>query len=111
MHRILSHAGQVEMIACLNEALIAQGGISGREDEAPFLRKLTGNAPPDLQQLLTAIDAYEAFARAITDAFDGLRYCASSYGGAPVDAENFSAAAKITAGSACAGSFAPQKPQ
>jgi hypothetical protein len=32
----------------------------------------------------------EAFARAITDAFDGLRYCASSYGRAPVDAENFS---------------------
>jgi hypothetical protein len=50
MHRILSHAGQVEMIASLKEALIAQGGVSGREDEAPFLRKLTRNAPPDLKQ-------------------------------------------------------------
>ena len=58
------------MIARLKQALIAQGGVGGREDEAPFLRKLTGNAPPDLQQLLMAIDAYEAFARAITDAFD-----------------------------------------
>jgi hypothetical protein len=90
MDRILSHAGPVEMIACLKEELIAQGGVSERENEAPFLRKLTGNAPPNLQQLLTAIDAYEAFARAITDAFDGLRHCASSHGGAPVDAENFS---------------------
>ena len=90
LNRILLHAGQVEMIATLKEALIAQGGVSGRDDEAPFLRKLTGNTPRDLQQLLTAIDAYEAFARAVTDAFDGLRYCASSYGGAPVDAGNFS---------------------
>ena len=65
------------MIACLKEALVAQGGISEREDEAPFLRKLTAHAPPDLRQLLTAIDAYEAFARAITDAFVGLRCCAS----------------------------------
>jgi hypothetical protein len=88
--RILSQAGQVEMIACLKEALIAQGGVGGREDEAPFLRKLTGNAPTDLQRLLTAIDAYEAFARVVTDAFEGLRYCASSHGGAPVDAEDFS---------------------
>ena len=31
-------------------------------------------------------------ARAITDAFDGLRYCASSNGGAPVDAGDFSSA-------------------
>jgi hypothetical protein len=90
LNRILSHAGQVEKIACLKEALIAQGGVSGREDEAPFLRKLIGNASPDLQQLLTAIDAYEAFGRAITNAFDGLRYCASRNGGAPVDAKNFS---------------------
>ena len=88
--RILSHAGRVEMIACLKEALVAQGGISEREDEAPFLRKLTAHAPPDLRQLLTAIDAYEGFARAITDAFSSLRCCASSHGGAPVDAEDFS---------------------
>ncbi|MGO8710466.1 MAG: hypothetical protein ACLQUZ_00100 [Rhizomicrobium sp.] len=88
--RILLHAGEVEAIACLKEALIAQGGVSGRKDEARFLRKLTANAPSDLRQLLTAIDAYEAFARAITDAFDGLRYCASSHGGAPIDLENFS---------------------
>ena len=92
LDRILSLAGPVEMIARLKEALVAQGGISEREDEAPFLRKLTANAPPDLKLLLTAIDAYEAFARAITDAFDGLRYCASSHGGAPVDAEDFSSA-------------------
>lgn len=88
--RILSQAGQVEMVACLKEALIAQRGVAARQDEAPFLRKLTGNTPADLQQLLTAIDAYEAFARAVTDAFEGLRYCASSHGGAPVDAEDFS---------------------
>jgi hypothetical protein len=90
--RILSRAGPVEMIARLKEALIARGGVSERDDEASFLRNLTGNAPADLKQLLTAIDAYEAFGRAITDAFDGLRHCASINGGAAVDAENFSSA-------------------
>jgi hypothetical protein len=92
LNRILSHAGNVEMVNSLKEAIIAQGGVSGREDEAPFLRKLIGDAPPDLKQLLTAIDAYEAFARSITNAFDGLRHCASSHGGAAVDAVNFSSA-------------------
>jgi len=90
LNRILSHAGDVEMVKTLKEAVIAQGGVREREDEAPFLRELIGDAPPDLKQLLTAIDAYEAFARSITDAFDSLRYCASSHGGAPVDAANFS---------------------
>jgi hypothetical protein len=89
IERILSRAGHAEMIAHLKDAVIAQGGVSGRENEAPFLRKLARNAPAELQQLLTAIDAYERFARVITDAFDGLRYCASSNGGAPVDAESF----------------------
>lgn len=91
LNRILSHAGHLEMVTPLKEALIAQGGVGAREEEAPFLRKLTGRAPRDLQQLLTAIDAYEAFGRSITDAFDGLRYCATSHGGAPVDAQDFSA--------------------
>jgi hypothetical protein len=90
LNRILTHAGNAEMVESLKAAIIAQGGVSGREDEAPFLRELIGDTPPDLKQLLTAIDAYEAFARSITDAFDGLRYCASRDGGAPVDAANFS---------------------
>ncbi|TXT26331.1 MAG: hypothetical protein FD134_575 [Gallionellaceae bacterium] len=89
--RILSKAGPPDMVACLNEALVLQNGINNREDEAPFLRKLSGHAPADLKQLLIAIDAYEAFGRAITDAFNGLRLCASSNGGAPVDAKIFSA--------------------
>jgi hypothetical protein len=89
LDRILSRAGQAEMIAPLKQALVAQGGVGAREDEAPFLRKLTGKAPPGLEQLLAAIDAYEAFARAITDAFDCLRYCATSHGGASVDAQDF----------------------
>jgi hypothetical protein len=87
---ILSRAGEADMIAPLKDALLAQGGVGARKEEAPFLRKLAGEAPSGLQQLLTAIDAYEAFARAITDAFDGLRYCATSHGGAAVDAEDFS---------------------
>jgi hypothetical protein len=90
LDRILTRSGQVEMIAHMKEALVTRGGISSREEEAPFLRKLTGKAPDDLKQLLAAIDAYEAFARAITDAFDGLRYCATSHGGAPVDSQDFS---------------------
>ena len=83
-------AGQVDMVGHLKDALIAQGGVPERRDEAPFLRKLSGGAPADLKQLLTAIDAYEAFGRAITDAFDGLRHCAAINGGAPVDAEDLS---------------------
>lgn len=92
LSRILSRAGPVDMIARVSEALVAQGGVSDREGEAPFLRKLSGRAPADLRQLLTAIDAYEAFGRAITDAFNGLRHCASINGGAPLDAKVFSAA-------------------
>jgi hypothetical protein len=87
--RILLRAGPVEMITRLKDSLVAQGGVSERDDEAPFLRKLSRNAPDDLKQLLAAIDTYEAFGRAITDAFDGLRYCGSINGGAPVDAEDF----------------------
>ncbi|PAY09320.1 hypothetical protein CK489_08220 [Bradyrhizobium sp. UFLA03-84] len=83
------------MVARLKDALIGQGGVSGRDQEAPFLRKLTRKAPADLEQLLTAIDAYETFGRAITDAFDALRYCASSHGGAPVDAQTFSASKTV----------------
>jgi hypothetical protein len=90
LNRISSLAGPLEMILHLKESLIEQGGISERKEEAPFLRKIGRSAPPDLKQLLTAIDAYEAFGRAITDAFDGLRYLASSNGGAPVDAKDFS---------------------
>lgn len=87
---ILSRAGQVDMVARLKDALIARGGVGERRDEAPFLRTLSDGAPADLRQLLTAIDAYEAFGRAITNAFDGLRHCAVVNGGAPVDADSFS---------------------
>jgi hypothetical protein len=90
LNRILSLAGPLEMIVHLKDGIIAQGGVSERKDEAPFLRELGDNAPADLKQLLTAIDTYEAFGRAITDAFDCLRYCASSNGGAPIDAGDFS---------------------
>jgi hypothetical protein len=90
LDRILSRAGQVDMVGCLKDALVAGGGVGERQEEARFLRKLSDDAPADLKQLLTAIDAYEAFGRAITDAFDGLRHRASINGGAPVDAEDFS---------------------
>nr|RAV90617.1 hypothetical protein DBT45_10465 [Aerococcus tenax] len=69
--------------------LITAGGVGDREGEAPFLRKMTRSAPHDVKLLLTAIDAYETFSRVLTNAFDGLRYCASCNGGAPVDAEDF----------------------
>ena len=35
-----------------------EAGVSDRAGEAPFLRKLSGRAPAELKQLLTAIDAY-----------------------------------------------------
>ena len=97
IERILSRAGEVEMIAQLKEALIGQGGVSERDEEAPFLRKLSRKAPAAFEQLLTAIDAYETFGRAVTDAFDALRYCASSHGGAPVDAHSFAALKTVDA--------------
>jgi hypothetical protein len=90
IEHILSGAGEVEMVAQLKDELIRQGGVSQRDEEAPFLRKLSRKSPATFEKLLTAIDAYETFGRAITDAFDALRYCASSQSGAPVDARTFS---------------------
>jgi hypothetical protein len=91
IERILSRAGHAEMVAHLKDALIEHGGVGGRDQEAPFLRKLSRKAPSELRELLTAIEAYESFGRVITDAFDGMRYCASSNGGAPLDARDFAA--------------------
>lgn len=89
---ILSRAGHEDMIASVKEALVAQGGVKSREVEADFLRKLksTGRVLPELKLLLTAIDSYEAFCRAVSDVFDELRYRASSNGRAPVDHNVFS---------------------
>jgi hypothetical protein len=80
------------MVARLKESLVAQGGVTDRDSEPTFIRKLSRHSPMDLTQLLTAIDAYEGFARTITNAFDGLRHCASINGGGPIAAEGFSAA-------------------
>jgi hypothetical protein len=90
LDRIASLSGPPEMITLLKDAIIGRGGVSERKDEAPFIRKLSKSAPTELNQLLTAIDAYEEFGRSITNAFDGLRYCATSNGGAPVDVSEFS---------------------
>jgi hypothetical protein len=90
LNRIASFSGPPELITLLKNAVIARGGVGERKDEAPFIRKLSKSASTDLNQLLTAIDAYEGFGRSITNAFDGLRYCATSNGGAPVDVTEFS---------------------
>ena len=90
LDRILLRSGPEDMIARLKETLIAEGGVSERQHEPAFLRKLTRKVSPDLAQILTAIDAYETFGRTITVAFDGLRHCASINGAAPVDAQAFS---------------------
>ncbi len=89
--QILSRAGPVEMVASLKEALVAQRGVDDRDAEAPFLRKLSRHSPAEMRELLTAIDTYEAFGRAITEAFDSLRRSASINGAAPVDAKEFAA--------------------
>lgn len=90
LERITSLSGPPEMITLLKDAIIARGGVSERKDEASFVRELSESASTDLNQLLTAIDAYEAFGRSITNAFDGLRYCATSNCGAPIDVTEFS---------------------
>lgn len=93
LNQILLRAGPengTDMVNRLKDALVARGGVSKREEEAPFLRKLSRSVPADFKQLLAAIDAYEGFGRAITNAFDGLRHCASVNGGAPTDAQHFS---------------------
>lgn len=91
LSRILKRAGPENIVGFVSDAIVAQNGVRTRDAEAAFLRGLNSDAPADLNQLLAAIDAYEAFARAITNAFDALRYCASIDGGAPVDAKTFSA--------------------
>jgi hypothetical protein len=88
--RIASLSGPPEMIMFLKDAIIARGGVKGRKEEASFIRKLCRNAPAELNQLLTAIDAYEAFGRSITNAFDALRYSATANRGAPVGVTEFS---------------------
>lgn len=90
LDRIASLSGPPDMITLLKDAIIVGGGVSERKDEAPFIRRLGRNASTELSQLLTAIDAYEAFGRSVTNAFDALRYCATSNGGAPVDVADFS---------------------
>lgn len=92
LDRILSRAGNAEMVGQISNALVLRGKVGRRDDEAPFLRKLVANASGDLKTLLTAIDTYEAFARTITNALDTLRYCASQNGGAPVSAEDLRSA-------------------
>jgi hypothetical protein len=89
---ILSRSGPEHMVAALQESIVAQGGVTNREEEPPFIRRLSRHSPADLTQLLTAIDCYEGFARTITNAFDGLRHCASLNGGAPITAEDYAAA-------------------
>ena len=78
--QILARSGPAEMVASLKDALVAQGGVDDRDAEAPFLRTLSRHTTAELKQLLTAIDCYEAFARAITEAFDSLRHSASING-------------------------------
>lgn len=90
LERIASLSGPPEMIKLLKDAVIARGGVDERKDEAPFIRKLSKGASTELNHLLTAIDAYEAFGRSITNAFEGLRYCATGNNGAPVDVAEFS---------------------
>jgi hypothetical protein len=89
LRQILSRAGPTEMVAELSNALVARGGVESRADEASFLRHLGRHAPHELKQLLTAIDAYEEFGCAITEAFDTLRHSASSDGAMPVGADEF----------------------
>ena len=91
LERILTRSGPMDKVTPLKEALIAQGGVEAREAEAPFLRKLTRRAAPDLKDLLTAIDCYELFGRAMTYALDGLRYFSSQNGGAPIGGNEFAA--------------------
>jgi len=91
LSRILTRAGPQQLVGFVTDAMVERGGVESRKAEAPFLRLLTRGAPADLHQLLTAIDAYEAFARSISNAFDALRHCASINGGSPVDAGTFSA--------------------
>ncbi|MBR0689890.1 hypothetical protein JQ594_28545 [Bradyrhizobium manausense] len=90
LDRIRLRAGPIEFTAGLTKELITRGGLNSRDEEPDFIRKLTAHAPEGFKHLLTAIDAYEAFGRAITDAFDALRYCSSFIGGGPIDAEAFS---------------------
>lgn len=73
-----ARAGQSDEVRYLINRLKRGGDALAPIDEPAFLRKLTVQAPERLQTHLRAIDAYEEFCRPLTDAFDWLRYLASS---------------------------------
>jgi len=86
---ITSKSGPIELVSEIKRALIAKGGIIDRAEEASFLQVLSRTAGTSLKQLIVAIDDYERFCRAITCAFDAVRYCAVLNKGTAVDAKMY----------------------
>ncbi len=74
---INDRAGQADDVHYLVRALQKRGSPLDFAEEAQFLRSVTANAPPRLRSLLRAIDAYEAIAKPLVDAFDWIRVVAS----------------------------------
>jgi hypothetical protein len=92
---IEARAGQSDEVGYLINRLRRGGDALAPMDEPAFLRELTARAPERLQTHLRAIDAYEDFCRPLTDAFDWLRFLASSSPTRSVTRAEFNAAAPI----------------
>ena len=84
---LANRSGDPEKVGALIAVLKAVGGPLDAADEPPLLRGLGHKASFELQELLSAIDDYEAFCRPTLDAFNWLRYLSTSAQGALIGAD------------------------
>jgi hypothetical protein len=93
-HRLRDRSGPPDMVRHLIDALVRRRAVVEPDEEAAFLRSITGRAPIEMREILSAIDAYEGFCRVLTDVFDELRYLSSSARGALIGADELARWAK-----------------
>lgn len=97
LQRICERSGPLEMVSVVTQGLLKAGEPVDADSEPDFLRSIGKSAGPGLRELLTAIDAYEAFGRALTDAFDGLRHLSTRAKGAMIDIDEIARARSTSA--------------
>ena len=86
---IVERVGESDEVRFITTALAKRAEALTFAEEADFLRSIRTTAPTGLAETLNAIEAYEEFCRPLTDAFNWLRYLASSNPQAGVTTKEF----------------------
>lgn len=94
---ITSRSGSTDMVSALVHALRGNGPVFDRPQEGRFLRQLARTSTGELRKLLDAIDAYEGLCRALTCAFDAVRYGAFLTKGIPFNSNAYQRTAGVDA--------------